>query len=103
MNQMNRREKEQPPDGVLPTEISHRWLALRTAAALIDVSERMILDWAVLWQDLPVPSRIRFKLLTFGVGQPQERRFFSRDLDDGHLRVRPSMGRLSAAGISGLI
>ncbi len=41
----------------------------------------MILDWAVPWQDEPVPSRVRFKLLMFGVGQPEERRFFSPDLD----------------------
>jgi hypothetical protein len=33
--------------GALPAEVSHRWLALRTAAALSDVSERIILDWAV--------------------------------------------------------
>jgi integrase len=74
----------------LPGEIRQRWLAVSTAAALIDVREDVILAHAVPWQDAPITNRIRFKLLAFGVGQPEEQRFFSPDLD-ALLTVGPSI------------
>jgi integrase len=62
-------------------ETSHRWLALSTAAGLIDVPEDFILCRAVPWQVARVPNRIRFKHLIFGAGEPEVQRFFSADLD----------------------
>lgn len=69
------------PDTQAQAQTSKRWLALRTAASLIDVPEETILACSVPWQSEPKMHRIRFKLLKLGPGQPDEQRFFSPDIE----------------------
>ena len=78
---MNSRKKKRLRNGVSLVDISHRWLALRSAAVLIDVPEQVVLELAAPWQEVPVPNRIRFKILAFGADRREEQRFFTPDLE----------------------
>lgn len=58
-----------------------RWFALSSAAKYLDVSEDTINRRGILWQEGPVPGKLRWKPLKLGEGTRMERRYFRDDLE----------------------
>lgn len=57
------------------------WLSRREAARKISVSVDTIERRSVLWQDEPVPGKLRYKRLCLGEDTRQERRYFEPDIE----------------------
>lgn len=57
------------------------WFSAGTAAEFVDVSPDTVHRRAIPWRELPMPGKIRFKLLKLGEGTRQERRYYKPDVE----------------------